>query len=134
MKRTLILLSVLIIGISTYAQQSGQNDLRGNWSLSGAGDGDMSLHFVDKNKVYLKLNNSRIWNGRYQYSIGKQNSDMIIRLYPDDKIIKDSVHIIVTNLTEDSFQIKDIVHFYSDGRPPEGELLENRTYILKKAK
>ena len=134
MKNTLVLLSLLVIGISTYAQQSDRNDLRGNWTLPSGPDGGISLNFLDSNKMYFELGGTDRLNGYYKYRIGKTNSDFVIILSPYDGIRKDTLQVSILNLTADSFQLKSVIHLYSDGRPPESELYNGHTYILRKAK
>ena len=134
MKNTLVLLSILFTGISTFAQQSDQNEIKGKWTLPGGRDAGISLNFMDSNKMYFTFGDSYRWNGNYKYRIAKLKSDFVIILLPYDEIRKDSLQISVTNLTEDSFQLKSIIHYYTDGRPPESELSEGHTYILRRQK
>ena len=132
MKNTLVLLSILFIGFSTFAQQSDQNELKGKWTLAGGRDASISLNFMDSNKMYFALGPMYRWNGNYKYRIGKLNSDFVIMLLPYNEIRNDSIQLSVTNLTKVSFQLKSIMHYYIDGRPPESELNEDQTYILRK--
>lgn len=132
MKNTLLLLSLLVIGTSNYAQQSRQNEFKGKWSSPDGSDGGIAMNFRDTNKIHLTSTYN--WNDDYKYRISKINNDFVIMLWSYDKVREDSLQILITNLTEDSFQLKSIMHYYSDGRPPESDLLEDHTYILRKVK
>jgi hypothetical protein len=131
MKNTLLLLSLLVIGTSTYAQQSRQNEFKGNWTSSEGSDGGIAMNFKDSNKIHFTLGNTFSWNGDYKYRTSKIKNDIVMMLWPYDKMRKDSLQIVITDLTEDSFQLKSIMHYYSDGRPPESELLNDHIYIKK---
>ncbi len=131
MKNTLVLLSLLIIRVSTYAQHFDLNHFRGTWSLPTEQDRSISLDFVDSVRMNFTLDRTK---GNYKYRIDKKDKDFIIVLFHNDEMRKDSFQISATNLTADSFQLKSIVHYYADGRPPESELYSGRTYILRKEK
>ena len=89
---------------------------------------------MDSNKMYFTYGDLNKWNGNYKYRIRKINSDFVFMLWPYDEIRKDSVQLSITTLSENSFQLKSIMYYYTDGRPPESELYEDQTYILRKVK
>ncbi len=134
MKKTLLLLSVLVIGGTVRAQQSDQNDFEGKWLVQLGGDRNISLNFTDSNKIYLSLGSKDEWNGNYNYKIGKSNATFILSLRSVNSARKDFFEIFLISISDEEYKLTEIMHFYDDGRPPENELLDNIIYILKKVK
>ncbi len=134
MKKTLLLLSVLVIGGTVSAQQSDQNDFKGKWSVQLGGDRNISLNFSDSNKMYFSLGSKDEWNGHYNYKIGKSNATFILSLRSINSARKDFFEIFLISISDKEYKLTEIMHFYDDGRPPESELLDNILYILKKVK
>ena len=134
MKKTLLLLSVLVIGSTVSAQQSDQNDFEGKWLVQLGGDRNISLNFSDSNKIYFSLGSKNEWNGNYYYKIGKSNATFILSLRSANSERKDSFAIFLIRISDEEYKLTEIMHLYDDGRPPESELLENTLYILKKVK
>jgi hypothetical protein len=132
MKKTLLLLSILVIGIKVSAQQSVQNDFKGNWLVDLGGDRNISLNFSDSNKIYLSLGRMSEWNGNYIYKIGYSNATIVLTLRSANSGRKDSFGILLIGISDEEYKLTEIMHFHDDGRPPESELLENTLYILKK--
>jgi hypothetical protein len=134
MKKTLLLLSILVIGGTVSAQESDQNDFEGKWVVQLGSDRNISLNFSDSNKIYFSLGSKNEWNGNYYYKIGKSNATFILSLRSANSERKDSFAIFLININDEEYKITEIMHLYDDGRPPESELLENTLYILKKVK
>ncbi len=134
MKRTLLLLSILVIGGIVSAQQSDQYDFKGKWLVQLGGDRNISLNFSDSNKLYLSLGRMNEWNGNYIYEIGKSNATFVLTLRSANSARKDSFEIFLIRIGDEEYKLTEIMHLYDDGRPPESELLENTLYILKKVK
>jgi hypothetical protein len=134
MKKTLLLLSIIVIGSSVSAQQSDQYDFKGKWLVQLGGDKNISLNFSDSNKIYFSLGSMDEWNGNYNYKIGKSNATFILSLRSANSERKDSFVIFLIRISDEEYKLTEIMHLYDDGRPPESELLENKLYILKKAK
>ena len=134
MKKTLLLLSILVIGGTVSAQQTGQNDFEGKWSVQLGGDRNISLNFSDSNKIYFSLGNKNEWNGNYYYKIGKSNATFILSLQSANSARKDFFEIFLISISDEEYKLTEIMHFYDDGRPPESELMDNILYILKKVK
>jgi hypothetical protein len=134
MKKTLLLLSLLVIGGTVSAQQPDQNDFNGKWLVQLGGDRNISLNFTDSNKIYFSLGSKGEWNGNYNYKIGKSNATFVLSLRSANSARKDSFEILLIGISDEEYKLTEIMHFYDDGRPPESELLENTLYILKKVK
>jgi hypothetical protein len=90
LKNTLVLLSLLVIGISSYAQQTMQNEFEGNWSSIKGGDDDIVMNFTDSNKIHFTLGNTFGGNGDYKYRISKIKNDFVMMLGFYDKMREDS--------------------------------------------
>jgi hypothetical protein len=132
MKKILLLLSILVFGNTVIAQQSEQNDFKGNWLVDLGGDRNISLNFSDSNKIYLSLGRMGEWNGNYIYKIGYSNATIVLTLRSSNSARKDSFGILLIGISDEEYKLTEIMHFHDDGRPPESELLENTLYILKK--
>jgi hypothetical protein len=132
MKKTLLLLSILVNGRTVCAQQSDQNEFSGNWLVQLGGEKSISLNFSDSNKIYLSLGSKDEWNGNYNYKIGYSNTTIVLTLRSTNSGRKDSFGILLIKTGDDEYKLTQIMHFHDDGRPPESELLENTIYILKK--
>jgi hypothetical protein len=132
MKKTLLLLSILVIGGTVSAQQSDQNGFTGKWLVQLEGDKNISLNFLDSNKIYFSLGGMDEWNGNYNYKIGRSNATIILTLRSANSARKDSFEILLIGISDEEYKLTEIMHFHDDGRPPESELLENTIYILKK--
>ena len=134
MKKTLLLLSILVIGGTVSAQQTDQNDFEGKWSVQLGGGRNILLNFSDSNKIYFSLGNKNEWNGNYNYKIGKSNVTFILSLRSANSARKDYFEIFLIGIGDEEYKLTEIMHFYDDGRPPESELMDNIIYILKKEK
>lgn len=134
MKKTLLLLSILVFGGTVSAQQSDQNDFKGKWSVQLGGERNISLNFSDSNKIYLSLGSRNEWNGNYNFEIGKSNTTFVLTLRSANIGRKDSFEIFLIRIGDEEYKLTEVMHLYDDGRPPESELLENTLYILKKVK
>jgi hypothetical protein len=132
MKKTLLLLSILVIGGTVSAQESDQNDFSGNWLVQLGGEKNISLNFSDSNKIYLSLGSKDEWNGNYYYKIGKSNVTFVLTLRSVNGARKDTFGILLIRISDEEYKLTEIMLFHDDGRPPESELLENMLYILKK--
>jgi len=132
MKKTLLLLSILVIGGTVCAQDSDQNDFKGKWLVQLGGDKNISLDFSDSNKIYLSLGRAGEWNGNYIYKIGYSNATTVLTLRSVNNGRKDTFAIFLIKTGDEEYKLTEIMHFHDDGRPPESELLENTLYILKK--
>lgn len=132
MKKTLLLLSILVIGGTVSAQESDQNDFKGKWLVQLGVDKNISLNFSDSNKIYFSLGSKGEWNGNYNYKIGYSNTTIVLTLRSTNSGRKDSFGILLIGISDEEYKLTEIMHFYDDGRPPESELLENMIYILKK--
>jgi len=102
--------------------------------MTQGGDDDIEMIFREPNKVHFTSVSVNRLNGDYKYRFSKIKNDFVLMLGSYDKAREDSIQIIMANPTEDSFQLKSVIHYYSDGRPPESELLNDHTYILRKTK
>ncbi len=134
MKKTLLLLSILVFGGTVSAQQSDQNDFKGKWLVQLGGERNISLNFSDSNKIYLSLGSRNEWNGNYNFEIGKSNTTFVLTLRSANIGRKDSFEIFLIRIGDEEYKLTEVMHLYDDGRPPESELLENTLYILKKVK
>ena len=134
MKKTLLLLSILVIRGTVSAQQSDQNNFEGKWLVQLGGDRNISLNFSDSNKIYISLGSKNEWNGNYYYKIGKSNVTFILSLRSANSARKDFFEIFLISISDEEYKLTEIMHFYDDGRPPESELMDNILYILKKVK
>ena len=134
MRKTLLLLSILVIGGTVSAQQTDQIDFEGKWSVQLGGERNTSLNFSDSNKIYFSLGNKNEWNGNYNYKIGKSNVTFILSLRSANSARKDYFEIFLIGIGDEEYKLTEIMHFYDDGRPPESELMDNIIYILKKEK
>ena len=134
MKKTLLLLSILVIGGTVSAQQTDENNFEGKWSVQLGGDRNISLNFSDSNKIYFSLGNKNEWNGNYNYKIGKSNFTFILSLRSANSARKDYFEIFLISISDEEYKLTEIMHFYDDSRPPESELMDNIIYILKKEK
>ena len=132
MKKTLLLLSLLVIGGTVSAQQPDQNDFNGKWLVQLGGDRNISLNFTDSNKIYFSLGSKNEWNGNYNYKIGMSNATFVLTLRSINNGRKDTFGILLIRISDEEYKLTEIMHFHDDGRPPESELLENTIYILKK--
>jgi len=132
MKKTLLLISILVIVGNVSAQEPDQNDFKGKWLVQLGGDRNISLDFSDSNKIYLSLGKMGEWNGNYIYKIGYSNATTVLTLRSVNSGRKDTFAIFLIKTGDEEYKLTEIMHFHEDGRPPESELLENTIYILKK--
>jgi hypothetical protein len=121
MKKTLLLLSILVIGGSVSAQQSDQNDFEGKWLVQLGSDRSISLNFSDSNKIYFSLGNKNEWNGNYYYKIGKSNVTFILSIRSANTERNDYFAIFLIKISDEEYKLTEIMHLYDDGRPPESD-------------
>jgi hypothetical protein len=132
MKRTLLVLSMLIIGASVNAQKPDQNKPKGKWIAQQGDNNNIVLDFTDSNRLYFSFGNKAKWKGNYNYTTEISNTSFVITIRSIDTTRKDSFQIMLVRNSEEEYKLVNILHLYDDGRPPESELLESSTYILKR--
>jgi hypothetical protein len=131
MKQLLSVLLTVIIGSSTFSQTKNSPDFNGKW-ISEAYKDTIRLNFLDEHKGLIQWKTWSRTESPFIYTSTMLNGNVILTIKSPDKSRQDSLNFTMTKVTPDGYKLISIMHEYSDGRPPESELLPNVSYILRK--
>jgi hypothetical protein len=130
MKNIKLLSVVLLTCTAAFCQTPAKVKLSGSYLAVQNGD-SIALHFLSDHKLSAKIGHNKISNVDYKTAEVKQ--DIVITLMRPENGKKDSWVIKLLAMDDHEYQIKNIMHYFSDpDQPPESELLEGKIYILKK--
>ena len=132
MKKIKLLSAALLISMTALCQAPAKPIFSGVYLAVQNGD-SISLHFLSDHRLSAQIGYNKISN--VDYKTAEVKEDIVITLMRTETGKKDSWVIKLLAMDDHEFQIKNIMHYFSDpDQPPESELLEGKIYILKRKK
>lgn len=130
MNKFQLLSAFLFTGVGAFCQSSSKPGLSGFYIAIQNRD-TIALHFLNDHKLSAQIGHNHILN--VDYKTAQVNQDIVVTLMRSEAGKKDSWVIKLVEMDDHEYQIKNIMHYFSDpDQPPESELLEGKIYILKK--